>query len=253
MCLILFSHNQHPNYKLIVAANRDEFYARPTKPAEFWEEDENILAGKDLEAGGTWMGMTKTGRISMLTNFRDLSNIKADAPTRGHLVSNFLKSEESSEKYMNAIAEKGELYNGFNLISGNIDTLHYYGNYQNGVHKIESGVHGLSNALLDSPWPKVIKGKEKLADIIKSSTLTVDQLFDSLYDDLKAKDKELPDTGVGYDMEKMLSPMFIKSEKYGSRCSTAILVDKNNNVQFAERTYNTNDFTFSVKHFEWKI
>lgn len=253
MCLILFSINQHPKYKVIIAANRDEFYQRPTKPANFWEDEPSILAGKDLEAGGTWLGMTREGRISMLTNYRDLSNLKSDAPSRGHLVSDFLKNEIEGDVYLNQISNRGHLYNGFNLISGRVDDLYYYGNYQNGVHKIESGTHGLSNALLNSSWPKVIKGKTKLNEIIKSPKIEIPDLLNSLYDDSKAEDSKLPDTGVGYEKEKMLSPMFIKSENYGSRCSTVILIDKDNKVQFSERTYNPNDYDFTEKHFDWKI
>ncbi|MTI40535.1 NRDE family protein [Fulvivirga lutimaris] len=245
MCLILFANNAHPKYKLIVAANRDEFYERPTKPADYWEENPNILAGRDLEAGGTWLGITKQGRLSLLTNFRDLQNIKSDAPSRGHLVSDFLKSNISGQEYLNNISEEGELYNGFNIICGDWDNLHYYGNYQKGVHKIDAGVHGLSNALLDTHWPKVVKGIDNLKELMKQDKIDPDQLFELLYDDQKAADSQLPNTGVGYEMEKMLSPLFIKSERYGSRCSTVLLVDKNDNVTFIERTYNTSDFTFT--------
>lgn len=246
MCLILFAHKAHPKYKLIVAANRDEFYARPTKPADYWEENPDILAGKDLEAGGTWLGITKQGRLSLLTNFRDLKNIKNDAPSRGHLVSDFLSSNTDGEEYLKAISAKGELYNGFNIICGDWNNLYYYGNYQKGVHKIEPGVHGLSNALLDTQWPKVVKGTENLKTIAEQNEIDPDQLFELLYDDQTADDNHLPDTGVGYEREKMLSPLFIKSDRYGSRCSTVLLVDKNDNVTFVERTYNTSDFTYKT-------
>lgn len=250
MCLILFAHNVHPKYKLIVAANRDEFYARPTKPADYWEENPDILAGRDLEAGGTWLGITKQGRLSLLTNFRDLTNIKSDAPSRGHIVSDFLSSNADGREYLNNISAKGELYNGFNIICGDWNNLYYYGNYQQGVHKIETGVHGLSNALLDSPWPKVVKGTENLKSIIEKNEIDAEQLFELLYDDQTAADNQLPDTGVGYEREKMLSPLFIKSERYGSRCSTVLLVDKNDNVTFVERTYNTSDFTFTTAAYQ---
>lgn len=250
MCLILFAHKVHPNYKLVVAANRDEFYQRPTKPADYWEENQNILAGKDLEAGGTWLGVTKKGRISLLTNYRDLKNIKSDAPSRGHLVSDFLSSDIDAGQYLNDLAGKGDLYNGFNIICGDWDNLHYYGNYQKGVHKIAPGVHGLSNALLDTQWPKVVKGTEGLGKVMHSKDIDPDQLFELLYDDQTAVDEQLPDTGVGYDREKMLSPLFIKSEQYGSRCSTVLLVDQNDKVTFVERTYNVKDFTFSTASYQ---
>ncbi len=253
MCLILFAKDIHPKYKLIIAANRDEFYQRPTKSAHFWEEDGSIIAGKDMEAGGTWMGMTKSGRISMLTNYRDLSNIKTDAPSRGHLVSDFLKNGLESEKYLSQIASNGEDYNGFNLISGTVDKLHYYGNYQNGVHEIKNGTHGLSNALLNTNWPKVEKGKAQLSEVISRISFETDELFEILRNDIKAADEKLPNTGVGYEKEKMLSPMFIKSENYGSRCSTVITVDSDNEVFFSERTYDTNNFSYNTVQFEWQI
>ena len=246
MCLILFAHKAHPKYKLIVAANRDEFYARPTQPADYWEENPNILAGKDLEAGGTWLGINRIGKVSLLTNFRDLKNIKSEAPSRGHLVSDFLKSDTQPKQYLDQIETIGDQYNGFNLICGDWNNLYYYGNYQNEVHKIESGIHGLSNALLDTPWPKVVKGRANLEKVMQQELIEPEQLFELLYDDQKAGDAHLPDTGVGYELEKMLSPLFIKSENYGSRCSTVLLVDLDDQITFAERTYNPSDFTFQT-------
>lgn len=251
MCLILFSYKSHPKYKLVVAANRDEFYVRATQPAHFWEEDARVLAGKDLEAGGTWMGVAKTGRLSMLTNFRDPHNIKANAPSRGQLVLDYLKGSVNGGEYLEKIAKNGGAYNGFNLVTGTFDDLHYYGNYQNRVLKIPPGIHGLSNALLNTDWPKTVKGKSKLAQMMKNSDLPPEQLFDILYDDIKAPDRELPNTGVSKEKESMLSPMFIKSPDYGSRCSTVIMVDHDNHVQFLERTYDTTTFEFFDKTFEF--
>ncbi|QSE97711.1 NRDE family protein [Fulvivirga lutea] len=253
MCLILFAKNVHPKYKLVLAANRDEFYERATEPATFWEDHEDLLAGKDLEAGGTWMGITKAGRIAMLTNYRDLSNIKTNAPSRGHLVTDYLLGEESAQNYLTHVESKGELYNGFNLIAGDADSLNYYGNYQKGVHKISDGLHGLSNALLDTSWPKVEKGKEKLESLLNETQINSNELLRILYDDIKANDNNLPETGVGYEKEKMLSPMFIKSSNYGSRCSTAILVTHDNEFTFVERTYDTMSFDHEDRKFVWKL
>lgn len=251
MCLILFSLKEHPKYKLIIAANRDEFYSRPTAPAAFWN-DGGLLAGRDLEAGGTWMGLTKKGRLSMLTNYRDLTNLKSNAPSRGNLVTDYLVGEQSGWDYLKAASKNGDQYNGYNLISGNINELFYYGNYQNGVHKISKGVHGLSNALLNTEWPKVVKGRENLKSAIASNFETED-LFQLLLDSEIADDKDLPDTGIGYEKEKMLSPLFIKSESYGSRCSTIILVDYDDNISFSERTYNVTESTIIDRNFEWQI
>ncbi|MEM7107588.1 MAG: NRDE family protein [Bacteroidota bacterium] len=252
MCLILFSHQNHPTYRLVVAANRDEFYRRPTEVAKFWKDQPTVLAGQDVEAGGTWMGLSKSGRFSMLTNYRDPQNIQSSAPSRGRLVSNYLINEKDPESYLQEIEEAGQRYNGFNLICGSRDDLYYYGNYQSGVHRVNPGTHGLSNALLDTPWPKVIKGKAKLDQVLQKEVIDIESLFALLFDDVKADESDLPDTGVGLEHEKMLSPVFIKSPNYGTRCSTAVLITHANEILFAERTYDINDFSSSTVSFQFK-
>ena len=156
MCLIFFSLKNHPTYKLVIAANRDEFYQRKTEPASFWKDHPTILGGRDLEANGTWMAMNKEGKISLVTNYRDLSNINPKAPSRGQLVSDFLLNGISAEKYLAQVEKNGKAYNGFNLVVGSSDKLVYYSNYKNGVEEIPPGLHGLSNHLLNTPWPKVL-------------------------------------------------------------------------------------------------
>ena len=162
MCLIFISLNDHPDYRLIVAANRDEFYERKTHPAQFWNDHTNILGGRDLEANGTWMAMAKNGKISMVTNYRDLQNLKKQAPSRGQLVADYLVNGDRPEGYLKEVESKGKNYNGFNLIVGTPNELFYYSNYKNGIEKISDGLHGLSNHLLNTSWPKVEWGKEKM-------------------------------------------------------------------------------------------
>lgn len=255
MCLIFLSLNQHPNYKLIVAANRDEFYARQTSPADFWKEHPQIVGGRDLEAMkpngtcGTWMAMSKNGRIAMVTNYRDLKNLKSVAPSRGYLVTDFLLSDKSPEKYLKAIEKTKNDYNGFNLIVGNTEELFYLSNYKEGIIKIENGFHGLSNHLLDTPWPKVKRGKEKMKPLFDEEKIDPKKILNALYDDEQAPDAQLPDTGVGLERERMLSSMFIKSPNYGSRCSTVLTVDRNNKVEFTERVYDLKMFEFTEKSF----
>lgn len=255
MCLILFGYKTHPRYKLIVAANRDEFYERPTAIANYWNDNPDVIAGRDLEAQGTWMGMNKkTGAISMLTNYRDLANLKTSAPSRGALVSDFLTKNISSEDYYTSIAETLPDFNGFNMVFGTADELYYTSNeFKGGLRKIPKGIYGLSNHLLNTDWPKVKKGKLKLSAITDERNFEVEHLFEALYDDELAPDLQLPDTGIGLEKERMLSSMFIKSPEYGTRCSTVILVDNNNKVLFAERTYNTSTFEYDTKYHKFKI
>ncbi len=253
MCLIFFAIEKHSNYKLIVAANRDEFYNRQTAPAAFWQEQPNILGGRDLEAKGTWMAMTKTGRISMVTNYRDPHNINPKAPSRGQLVSDYLAAEMDPHLYLKQVEQVGKTYNGFNLIAGNGSDLYYYSNYSGSPEKIEEGIHGLSNHLLDTPWPKVARGKEKWEALLDQPTLKPTELFGFLKDEQRAPDEQLPETGIGLDRERALSSMFIKTKGYGTRCSTVILIDHQNRAEFTERVYNLDTFQYEDRAFSFEI
>jgi uncharacterized protein with NRDE domain len=253
MCLVVFAYNSHPNYKLIFAANRDEFYNRPTEQAEFWKDHPSLLAGKDLKAGGTWMGITKSGKFAAITNYRDVTNIKEDAPTRGKLVSNYLLGKLSAEKYYNSVKSDLLRYNGFNLILGDIKNLYYFSTHIEGLRKLVPGVYGLSNAVLDTPWPKVQESKNQLAKLMEQKELHAWELLNLLSDTREAREKDLPDTGVGLEWEKVLSSVFIQSPEYGTRCSTAIHIDNNNNVRFAEKTFYGHQGAFSNKDYNFKI
>lgn len=253
MCLIFLSVQDHPQYKLIVAANRDEFYKRKTAPAGYWHDHPEILGGRDLEAHGTWMAMNKNGRIAMVTNYRDIKNIKATAPSRGALVTDYLLEAGTPERYLNQLAPGSAVYNGFNLIVGSAEELWYHSNYKEGIYKLSPGLHGLSNHLLDTPWPKVERGLEKMKEILEQKQISSDQLFEVLFDDVIASDDKLPDTGVGLARERALSSMFIKSPGYGTRCSTVVLIDKLNHVQFSERVYDLHTFSFTQQIFDFAI
>lgn len=253
MCLIFLSVQDHPQYKLIVAANRDEFYQRKTAPADYWQDHPEILGGRDLEAQGTWMAINKNGRIAMVTNYRDLRNIKPAAPSRGALVTDYLLETNSPENYLNQVASKDKEFNGYNLIVGSAEELWYHSNYKEGVYKLSSGLHGLSNHLLDTPWPKVERGLAKMKEILTKQKIESNQLFEVLFDDVIAEDDKLPNTGVGLERERVLSSMFIKSPGYGTRCSTVVLIDRNNNVQFLERVYDLKTFAYTQKDFDFEI
>jgi uncharacterized protein with NRDE domain len=252
MCLIFLSINNHPDYKLVIAANRDEFYNRKTAAADFWPDRPSIVGGRDLEAGGTWLAMSKQGRIAMVTNYRDPKNINPKAPSRGQLVTDYLLCNDSSLNYMSAVESVGKAYNGFNLVTGDLRDFYYYSNYGNGVQKLGAGLFGLSNHLLDTPWPKVVRGKKSVAELLNGK-FNYKDLFKILYDVETAADNLLPDTGVGLERERALSSMFIKSPGYGTRCSTVVLVNNNNEVFFAERVFDLTTFDFSEKSFTFKV
>jgi len=253
MCLIVFANNVHPKYKLIFAANRDEFYNRPSEQVEFWKEYPDLLAGKDLQAGGTWMGITKQGKFAAITNFRDLKNHTNDAPSRGNLTLDFLINDDSPGEYYNKLKPALNDFNGFNLLLGNVDELFYLSNKTKELQKLQTGIHGISNAILNTPWPKVERSKRHLESLIQQEDINVWEVIAILKDTSIAKDEELPDTGVGLDLERMLSPVFIKSEKYGTRCSSVVMVDKENNVKFVEKFFFDGIGNFSNKEYKFTI
>jgi uncharacterized protein with NRDE domain len=199
------------------------------------------------------MAMNKNGKISLVTNYRDPANINPNAPSRGQLVSDFLLNGETPEDYLNKVAEKATQYNGFNLLTGDADQLWYLSNYGKGIQKLGSGVYGLSNHLLDTPWPKVLRGKEKFTEVIGKSVIEQEALFELLYDEQRAEDQFLPDTGIGLERERALSSMFIKTNGYGTRCSTIIMVSHDNRVLFAERVFDLDTYAHQTNRFEFSI
>ena len=253
MCLIFLSFRQHPTYDLVIAANRDEFYQRKTAPAAFWQDHPHILGGRDLEAGGTWMGLTTKGHFSMLTNYRDPFHINPSAPSRGHLVSKYLEEMPAPASYLAGIEKSGNHYNGFNLVAGTPSEIWYYSNYGRPAEKLEPGFYGLSNHLLNSPWPKIVRGKERIAPVLQQRRIQPEELFELLYDETRAQDQELPDTGIGLERERALSSMFIKTQGYGSRSSTVVLITKDGHVQFSERVYDVSTFQSHTANFEFDL
>lgn len=251
MCLILLAYKVHPDYKLIVAANRDEFYKRSTAPAHFWEDDPDILAGRDLEKMGTWMGVTRSGRFAAVTNYRDPSEVKDGKRTRGEIPVGALKHKGNLADFLKKLAAKDELYTGYNLLAGDGDDLYYYSNISRRLQKLEPGIYGLSNALLDTGWPKVKKGKEKLRKIVaEKHNDFVDLLFSLLRDEERAPDHLLPKTGVPLEWERVLSPLFIKTDVYGTRSSTVLLMSEKS-IYMQERTF-TGD-KGRMREFSWEL
>lgn len=227
----------HPCYKLIVAANRDEFYARPTAQAAFWDDAPHVLAGRDLQAGGSWLGVTTSGRFAAITNYRERKTRTDVPPSRGKLVSDYLTGNIAPESYLREVAANGNRYDGFNLIAGDPDVLSYYSNREGRVRQLEPGLYGLSNRVLDTPWPKVSIAKNRLKALLTRPDLSSNALFDLLADETRASDEVLPNTGFGLEIERMLSAIFIKSEAYGTRSSSVMLIDDENRTSFIERTF----------------
>lgn len=238
MCLLLLAIDSHPFYKLVIAANRDEYYDRPTASASFWDDPPDLLAGRDLRAGGTWFGITKKGRIAGITNYRDPASLKSLAPSRGKLVSDFLAGKEKPEEYLARLDLEARDYNGFNLVVGTKNQLYWYSNRSHGTRCLVPGIYGISNHLLDTPWPKVFRGKAALENILSDQKVpSPSAFFEMLLDRSVPRDDSLPDTGVGLEWERMLSPIFITSPNYGTRTSAILLIDLNDRVTFMERTH----------------
>jgi len=238
MCLLLFSFNKHPDYPIILAANRDEFFERPTEAASFWKDFPSVLAGRDLRQGGSWMGVTIDGRIAAVTNYREPSQNKPEAITRGALVSDYLKGKASAEVYMQKVIAQRHAYDEFNLLVGDKQSLLFFCSVEDDYQTLTPGLYGISNGKLDSTWPKVEKGKVALENIIQASEQPeAEKLFELLADKTLAADSELPSTGVSLEWERRLSPLFVHSEGYGTRSSTVLLIDRQGKVFFSERSF----------------
>lgn len=230
MCLIALAYKAHPRYPLIVAANRDEFLDRAADPAHYWAEHPIILAGRDLKAKGTWLGVTRLGRFAAVTNHRDLRRPAVHGPSRGLLVRDALLADPPGD---------AAPMDGYNLLHGPMDALRYRSNITGVDSALAPGVHGLSNALLNTPWPKVRRAMARMRSIASEADPEPDALFGLLAETDQAQDAELPDTGLGVERERALSSIRIDMPGYGTRCSTVILVRFDGTVRFEERTWQT--------------
>jgi uncharacterized protein with NRDE domain len=238
MCLLLFAYNTHPDYRLILAANRDEFHRRPTEAAHWWSDAPVIFAGRDLEKSGTWMGVTREGRFAALTNFRDPAQRKPQAPSRGLLVSDYLRGNISPAEYLARLSDHADQNEAFNLFLGDKNSLWFFSSREKIPHELRPGVYGLSNATLDEPWPKVTHGKQGLAKIL-AENVNGNSLFSLLADRTIYHDDHLPQTGVPLEWERRLSATFIVSPEYGTRCSTLLLIGKDGRMEFIERSFDS--------------
>ncbi|WP_288004227.1 NRDE family protein [Thermonema sp.] len=254
MCLIIWAQNMHPDYKLMLLANRDEFYERSALPAHFWEN--GLLAGKDLQAGGTWLGLQPKKGLAAVTNYRDPKLIKEKAPSRGELPLQYLTSSQSSLNYLVRLHPRAAAYNGFNLLLFDGRDVMYYSNIERIIKKADEGIHGLSNALLDTPWPKVRRCKQALKQYIEqleAQPPAADDLFGIMQDTWHPPDEELPHTGVPLEWERALASPFIRTPRYGTRLTTIILWDKHDRVAFIEKWHATPFQEERIQRFELQM
>ena len=237
MCLIVFAWQVHPDYPLVVAANRDEYFTRPTLPAHWWHDEPDLLAGRDLLAGGTWMGITRTGRFAALTNYRAPQQAPDGAPSRGSLVRQALNTTTSTSETLNALEQHSHRYAGFNLIISDGLTLGIHESARNTSRILNPGIYGLSNHLLDTPWPKVKQARERFTAAL--SSLPDPHIFlNLLRDTTLAHDEDLPSTGILFEWERLLSPAFIQAPGYGTRSSTLLTHAHSGETTFHEWSWN---------------
>lgn len=236
MCVLFIAYRKHPRYPLIVLANRDEFYDRLTAPARRWSDHPQVTAGRDLLGGGTWLGIADGGRFAAVTNYRDPSR-PAGSVSRGRLVADFLIGNAAPKIYLDEIASESATYSGFNLVVGSNEGLYYYSNAADEApRKLDPGVYGLSNHLLNTPWPKVSNGLAAFGRLIANDDFSTTAAFGLLADETLAADDALPDTGIGIEKERVLSPIFIRTPIYGTRSST-VVVSNHGELELDERVF----------------
>lgn len=243
MCLLTIAYNKYPNYPLIVVSNRDEFYDREAMPAHFWEDEPRIYAGRDVLGGGTWIGVSKNGRLAAITNYRDPSLPEIGERSRGEIVRNFLLEKGDSNTFFEQLKNTKDLYGGYNFIAYDGEQLLHYNNILDEGGEVSPGIHSVSNASLNTPWPKVTLASQKLE---KALLLIEEKQFENLKtlleDQTIAPDEALPNTGVGIYLERILSAQFVKMNGYGTRSSATILFDYEGMIHFSERTYENGRF-----------
>ena len=250
MCLIAFALDAHPDYRLVLVANRDEFYERPTQAMHWWSET-GPLAGRDQRSGGTWLALSPQGRLSALTNFR--SGLQDPSRrSRGELPLRALEADDAGEQMQRILSERQQ-YAPFNLICYDQGQMQVIGSEEpNQRHSLQQGVHGLSNHLLDTPWPKVQRGCHALEQLLQQPQIRHEQLIQSLHDREPAPDEALPDTGVGLSFERFFSPPFVHGGIYGTRATTAVTIRRDGYIEVTEQQYDTQARATEQRNFHWQ-
>jgi uncharacterized protein with NRDE domain len=238
MCLIAVAWKTHADFSLALAANRDEFHDRPAAPAAWWNGKHDVFGGRDLSHGGSWLALSRRGRLAAITNIRRMIPPDPSAPSRGGLVREFVQSSLTAEQYAEEIAERANAYSGFNLLlhdGGKLVFCHNFDGFEQRV--LEPGIHVISNATLDTPWPKSQRLRRAMQAFVNQRVASRNLLFSALADAEAAKDDELPNTGVGIEMERFLSPPFIRGDRYGTRCSTVVTISADGLAEFCEHRF----------------
>jgi len=255
MCLVVIALDAHPRYSLVIAANRDEFHARASLPAQWGESPPfaGILAGRDLAAGGTWLGVRRDGRWALVTNVRKDQGYDGQAPSRGGLVPAILNADADLPAVLATLARDWQRYNGFNVLAGDRHSATWASNRASGTKGLASGVHGLSNALLDTPWPKLLRTRDAMSVWATRDGGDLSPLFAALADRTIAPDAELPATGVRIEWERLLSAPFIVSEGYGTRCSTVLAITRSGEATFVEHSFDARGNATSEVAFDFEL
>ena len=256
MCLVVLAFECHPLYRLVLAANRDEFHDRPAAPLGWWRDAPQVLAGRDLAAGGTWLGVDRRGRLGVVTNFRDPATVRPAAPSRGALIPRFLSGDAGARDFAAGLAGESPGLSGFSLLVFDGEAIAYAANHpRTEARALEPGIYGLSNHALDTPWPKLALTRERFAAQVGPDRLDAGPLLRLLRDRRPAPDDALPDTGIGLERERMLSSPFIVGDGYGTRCTTVVLVGRDGLVRVEECRYGRDgeptgrtSVAFSVTH-----
>jgi uncharacterized protein with NRDE domain len=252
MCLLVFAWKAHPRFRLILAGNRDEFHERPAAALGWWQDDTRVLAGRDLRAGGTWLGAARSGRFGVVTNFRDVEAPVGPAPSRGELVPRFLTGATSPKEFLDDLRGSAPRYSGFNLLVGGPRALYYFSNKVAAQPRaLPPGIYGLSNHALDTPWPKLERVRKAFQAAVTWDDLTPGALFAMLADRGVARDEDLPATGLPHEWERALSAPFVVHERYGTRCSTVMLVERDGRTTLAERRFDAQGAQTGAGRFEF--
>ena len=254
MCLLVVAWNAHPDFRLVIAGNRDEFHERPAAALGWWNDGPPLLAGRDLKGSGTWLGLARDGRFGIVTNFRDFDPPSAGAPTRGELVPAYLRGEVSAGQYLAGLERRARDYGGFNLLLGDSDSLHYYSNRGNDPPRsLADGIYGLSNQWLDTPWPKLTRTRERFTALLRGGAITAQELFALLADRTTTGDAALPHTDLPEGWERAVSAPFVVHERYGTRCSTVVLVDRIGRAVVHERRFDPAGVQSGASRFAFTI